>query len=235
MACAGNDEDMCLQHGTELAYFCQSHDQLGCQACIQANHLDCKNVKTVDELTKDVENSKEYKQMKDDINEIKYISREISDNINEREDYVKKGLSEEKETLVRLREDINNIFDCIQVNIEEKEFTAISKDSEKIEKFTTEADQAIIELESIENKLENLKRSKQFRKLFITLKSAKPQIRAIENKLDHLVTHSKPLGLSERAHLPEVKGDIEVKLIKLEEALVQFKLLISKSNLTEQE
>lgn len=235
MASAETAEDTCSEHGLELEYFCLSHDLLGCTKCIESNHKDCANVKSIGDFTKGLDNSKEYKQIQDDINEIKYISHEITDNINEREDFVKKGLSEEKETLVRLRADINNIFDCIQADIEEREFNAINKDTANIEKFTKEADQAIIELESIENKLENLKRSKELRKLFITMKRAKPKIRAIEDKLDRLVTHSKPRSLGESAHLPEVKGETEVGLIKMEEALVQFKLLMSKSSLTQQQ
>lgn len=236
MATDENSISECVQHPDEpIQFFCGSHDQLCCNECIETDHNDCLNVKTIEDKIKEIDQSAEYIKFQQEVNDVKSISMEVNDHLMERENIVQDGLASEKDKLEQLRADINMLFDNIRTNIEEREQNASETDSANIQRLSLQTDHALNEIESIENKAENLKRANKAKELFIWMKKAKSKLPVLENQLDTLLKSANPTHLSEKAILPEVKGGTELNLIQIEEACIQFKLTLSKCVLANDE
>ncbi|KAL4224844.1 hypothetical protein ACF0H5_015540 [Mactra antiquata] len=125
---------------------------------------------------------------------------------------------------------MNKMFDNILAHMEEKEEEALGKDMATTDALSHEADHALLDLEKIENQVENMRRSRKFRELFIKLKTAKPELLSIEKRMDKLCSESNLGHNSGRLLLPSIQGEAEIQMIKLEEACVEFKLSVTKTN-----
>ncbi|XP_071121480.1 tripartite motif-containing protein 2-like [Mytilus edulis] len=168
-------------------YFCVDHDVICCKECWPKNHQTCKNVTSIDIASKNSKQSQSFLDSEEQLRFILETLEKLSKNCKDNESRI--NADDEK-----ILKQIKTIKENVIKQLKALEETLLKQLAEKKDKYVTSLKRQDRSIKDLSNSTKAQKESLEFfrdhgseKQAFVSIRSSKPILDEIENKVKQLI------------------------------------------------